>query len=142
MSKIRKEPALAFEFVEMGPWYDVVAYHMDAKAGEIRIRRDEHLPRRNPDPHTPCYQVSYVEVIESMRRRGVATALYLAAAEVAFAEGFALCSDAAVNLGAEAEAVWESLRRKRIAYWEVPGEIDENFDHGRYVIPRPPAPKS
>jgi GNAT superfamily N-acetyltransferase len=136
---VQKELPLAFEFVDMGSWYGVIAYHMDAKVGEIRVRRDEHLPRQSPDPHTPCYQVSYVEVAEPMRRHGVATALYLAAAEVAFSDGFALCSDTAVNLGSEAEAVWESLRKKRLVYWEVPGDIDENFDHGRYVIPRPSA---
>lgn len=129
--------ALTFEFIERGSWYDIDAYHADIPVGHIRVRRDEHLPK-NPDPHTPCYQVKYVEVVESMRRHGIATELYLVAAKVAFAEGFALCSDTAVNLGTEAEAVWESLRRKRVAYWEVPGEVEENFDYGRYVIARSP----
>jgi GNAT superfamily N-acetyltransferase len=77
-----------------------------------------------------------------MRRRGVATALYLAAAEVAFSEGFSLCSDEATSLNEEAEAVWVSLSEKGVAYWEVPGDVDENFDYGRYVIPRPPSRKS
>lgn len=136
-----KKPPLVFEFVEMGRWYDVDAYFEGKPVGNIRIRRDQHLPRRNPDPHTPCYQVAYVEVPEPMRRRGISTELYLAAAEVAFSEGFALCSDTAMNLGSEAEAVWDSLRRKGIAHWEVPGEVDQNFDHGRYVIPKPSALK-
>ena len=135
-------PILTFELVQGGHWYDLVAYHEGVLTGEIRILRKQHLPKRKPDPHTPCYQVVHIEVAETMRRRGVATALYQAAAEVAFSEGFSLCSDSAVNLGSEAEAVWDSLRKKGIAYWEVPGDVDENFDYGRYVIPQPPVQKS
>lgn len=148
MSKVKKELSLAFELVEGGHWYGVVARNVGdkervgRKAGEIRVRREQYLPNRNQDPHTRCYQVADIEVAKPMRRRGVATALYQAAAEVAFAEGFSLCSDAAMNLASEADAVWESLRRKRIAYWEVPGDIDSNFDYGRYVIPRPIPQKS
>lgn len=148
MSKVKKELPLALELVEGVRWYGVVARNVGVtgrigrKVGEIRVRRDQHLPSHNQDPHTLCYQVGDIEVIKPMRRRGIATALYRAAAEVAFAEGFSLCSDAAVNLAPQAEAAWESLRRKRIAHWEVPGDIDENFDYGRYVIPRPSAQKS
>lgn len=142
VSKVKKEPSLTFEIVEGGRWYGVDAYHMDVKVGEIRVGRHEYLPSENPDPHTPCYQVSSVEVAEPMRRRGVATALYLAAAEISFSEGFSLCSDEATSLNEEAEAVWESLSWKGIAYWEVPGGIDENFDYGRYVIPKLPTRKS
>jgi GNAT superfamily N-acetyltransferase len=148
VSKVKKELPLVLELVETRHWYGVVARHVGVtgrvgrKVGEIRVRRDQHLPRYNQDPHTPCYQVADIEVAKPMRRRGVATALYHAAAEVAFAEGFSLCSDAAINLSTDADAVWESLRRKRIAYWEVPGDIDSNFDYGRYVIPRPTAQKS
>jgi GNAT superfamily N-acetyltransferase len=137
---IKTNPAgglpLSFDVKDGGRWYDVIARHDGAAVGNIRVRRSEHLPKTKPDPRTPCYQVSDIEVVERMRRRGVATALYEAAAKVAFSEGFSMCSDFAQNLGQDAEAAWDSLRKKGIAYWEVPGNVDENFDYGRYVIPK------
>lgn len=114
----------------------------DDLLGAIFLRKKSNLPD-DPDPHTPCWQVAGIDVIERFRRRGFGTKLYEEAARQASRHGMALCSDTAGDIANEALAFWEKQVRKGRAYWEVPGPPEEegsNYDYGRFVLRMPLAP--
>lgn len=114
----------------------------DEILGAIFLRKQSFLPD-DPNPHTPCWQVSAIDVIEQFRRRGYGTKLYEEAARQANRYGMALCSDVPTSLDPRAAAFWEKQVEKGRAIWEVPGPVEdegENYDYGRFVLKRPLAP--
>jgi len=114
----------------------------DDLLGAIFLRKKSNLPD-DPDPHTPCWQVAGIDVIERFRRKGFGTKLYEEAARQAAYHGMSLCSDTAGDLANEALAFWEKQVRKGRAYWEVPGPPEEegsNYDYGRFVLKQPISP--
>lgn len=120
--------------------YRITAWIDSREVGSVGVYRGTQLPPKNPDPHTPSYQVRSADVPEGLRRQGIATLLYQVAADVAEAEGFALASDVPSSLSLDANAFWEKQYNAGRAYWEVPGPIglyDEHFEWGRWVLYRP-----
>lgn len=115
--------------------YRIEAFIDRKVVGEIGVYRGEGSPIV---PQTPCYHVRSAEVHEDYRRRGIATLLYQIAADIAESENMALCSDMSTSLSEDAEAFWIKQSRAGSAYWEVPGNSDDNFDYGRWVLNRPP----
>lgn len=110
--------------------------------GAIFLRRDSVLPD-DPEPHTPCWQVSAIEVNERFRRQGYATRLYEEATRQAAKQGTTICSDVPGSLDPRAAAFWEKQVQKGRAYWEVPGPAERegwNYDYGRFVIRTPTPP--
>lgn len=114
----------------------------DEILGTIMVRKGELLPpKEQAEPHTRCWQVAGVDIVEQHRRKGFATKLYEEAARIAGANGLALCSDIPGALDPRAEAFWEKQVRKGRAKWEIPGgpdNEDRNYDFGRYVLKHPP----
>lgn len=117
----------------------------DEILGTIMLRKGELLPpKAQASPHTKCWQVSGIDVVESQRRKGFATKLYQEAARIAGQHGLAICSDIPGALDSRAEAFWEKQVRAGRAFWEIPGgpeNEDRNYDFGRYVL-KMPAPES
>jgi len=110
--------------------------------GAIFLRRDSNLPD-DPDPHTPCWQVAGIDVLEQFRRQGYGTKLYEEAARQAQKQGLTLCSDTVGDMATPALAFWEKQVQHRRAYWEVPGPPEReghNYDYGRFVLKTPLPP--
>lgn len=108
--------------------------------GVIFLRKQDFLPDDDPEPHTPCWQVSGINVLEPFRRKGFGTKLYEEAARVAEKYGKSLCSDTPIALDPKALAFWEKQVEKGRAYWEVPGPSENegvNYDYGRFVLKQP-----
>lgn len=114
----------------------------DEILGTVMVRKGEMLPPKNQaEPHTRCWQVAGMDVVEAHRRRGFATKLYEEAARIAATNGLALCSDIPGGLDPRAEAFWEKQVRKGRAKWEIPGgpeNEERNYAFGRYVLRYPP----
>lgn len=114
----------------------------DELLGAIFLRKKSHLPD-DPDPHTPCWQVAGIDVIERFRRRGFGTKLYEEAARQAARHDMSLCSDTAADISNQALPFWEKQVQKGRAYWEVPGPAERegfHYDYGRFVLRRPIPP--
>lgn len=114
----------------------------DEIVGSIFLRKGELLPKKkDSEPHTPCLQVSGIDVVEKFRRKRFGTKLYEEAARVAAQYGLSLCSDVPGSLDPKAQAFWEKQVEKGRAFWEVPGPPEmegENYGYGRYVLKFPP----
>jgi len=114
----------------------------DDLRGSIFVRKESDLPE-DPHPHTPCWQVSGIDVVERFRRQGYGTKLYEEAALQAQRHGAALCSDTVGAMSDAALAFWEKQVKRGRAYWEVPGPAERegfNYDYGRFVLKFPVAP--
>jgi len=138
--------ALRFEYHGIDDPHDRSAtinlFDGDELVGGIYVIKGDQLPEEEyAEPHTPCWQVRGIDVLEGFRRKGFGTKLYLEMAKAAAKYGLALCSDIPEALSRDAEAFWEKQRKIGNAFWEVPGpdsRYDENYEYGRFVLKYPP----